>query len=166
MASIAKLYWFLDSIAGGFCLEPVLGAPRVGEGEGWGSHGCTGCSAWGETSTADQDCSFPTGNGCREVCSGQTLAPCQPCSYLNIWEYLLGNTQGKWSWPRGKGRSQCQPCAQEGKPLPARAPVQLVEGRLKGKVEREAGSGPGGRRAQLEAGPGTKSHCQRAAWTA
>lgn len=110
LAPVAKLYWFLDSIAGGFCLEPVLGAPRVGEGQGWGSHGCTGCCACGETSTTDQGCSFPTGNGCREVCSGQTLAPCQPCSCLNVWEYLLGNPRGKRSWPWGKGRPQCQSC--------------------------------------------------------
>lgn len=37
LAPVARLYLFLDSIAGGFRLEPVLGAPEAGEGRGRGS---------------------------------------------------------------------------------------------------------------------------------
>lgn len=31
---IASLYWFLDSVAGGFGLEPALGSPGAGEDQG------------------------------------------------------------------------------------------------------------------------------------
>lgn len=37
LAPIARLYWFLESVAGGFGLEPGLGAPGAGEDQGGGA---------------------------------------------------------------------------------------------------------------------------------
>lgn len=37
LVPIPRLYWFLDSVAGGFRLEPGLGAPGAGEDQGRGA---------------------------------------------------------------------------------------------------------------------------------
>lgn len=91
----------------------------------------------GKTSIAAQGCIFSTRIRCREVHPGEMLILCQPCPCSNIWEHLLGIPQGKQSWARGKGRFQHRLHLREGRPLSMGVSVQLEEGSLKGKVERE-----------------------------
>lgn len=145
--------------------EPVLGAPRAEEGQGWGTVAARG-AVHGGNLYHSQGLRFP----CLERVQGGPSRPnARPVSAMPM---LQCPEAPAWDPPRkaepakGKGASRRQPCLREGRPVFMEVSVQPVERRLEGKVKREAGSGPSGRRAQLEAGPGAKSRCQRAAWTA
>lgn len=135
-------------------------------GSGWGSCGCTGWCARGKPLLQPKAASFPPGfDAGRSIqvkcssCASHAHAPTSGSTCLGSPEEsragpgeredfsadCISGKEGSFPWgvcAAGGGESQRK------------------------SQEREEGSGPSVRRARLEAGPGAKSHCRRAAWIA
>jgi len=118
LVPIARLYWFLDSVAGGSGLEPVPRAPGAGEGQGWGGRGCTGCCAWGKALSQPKAVVSLPGMGAGRSIRAQRLPRASHAHAPMSRSTCLGSPEERGAGPGGREDPGANHVSRKGGPFP------------------------------------------------